>query len=73
MLNSASAMVFHFGCELHEQYSFSHMFANIEERGRGVDARREGRNEDGVKGQNAENNKLERKRGGEKDRGRQRD
>lgn len=47
MLNSASAMVFHFGCELHEQNSFSHMLANIEERSRRVlwgilDSKREG-------------------------------
>lgn len=36
MLNSASDMVFHFGCELHEQYSLSHMFCEereAEERG----------------------------------------
>ena len=40
MLNSVSAMVFHFGCELHEQHSFFHMLAN---------ECREGMNEDGVK------------------------
>lgn len=56
-------MVFHFGCELHEQCSFSHMLAN---------GCKEGRDEDEVKGQNAENNlqgeENKKKREGEKDR-----
>lgn len=49
ILNSASVMVFHFGCELHEPNSFSHMLAN---------GCKTGGNEDKVERANAENNEL---------------
>ena len=60
MLNSVSSMVFHFGCELHERYSFFHMLAN---------GCREGMNEDGVKEQKAET--MRKKKGRERQKGRQ--
>lgn len=50
-------MVFHFGCELHEQYSFPNMLANTEEPGRQVLLQiQEGKAD--IKRQNTENNKL---------------
>lgn len=54
-------MVFHFGCELHEQYSFSHMLANIEERQRSVVEKcgsKEERNENAVGQIKNENDQL---------------